>query len=120
MTSLPAGSEAIQIVLALLAVVVLIILVAWFVRRFSGLGQAHGKPLRVVAAISVGNRERIAVIDVGGRQILVGITSQHISSLMQLDEPIDMSKGDGEFARNLQNLLRRSQNDVKGELDELR
>ena len=120
MSSLPVGSDAIQVVVALLAVVVLILVVAWFVRRFSGLGSTSGKPLRMLAALSVGNRERIAVIDVGGRQILVGITSQQISSLMKLDEPLDISRGDGEFARNLQTLLRRSQNDVKGELDELR
>lgn len=113
-------SQAGQVLLALLAVVVLIFVVAWFMRRFTGLTGGAGKQLRIVAAISVGNRERIAVVEVGGRQILVGITSQQISSLMKLDEPLDTKREEGEFARNLQSLLRRSHNDVKGELDEIR
>ncbi|MBK8970146.1 MAG: flagellar biosynthetic protein FliO [Hahellaceae bacterium] len=113
-------SQAGQVVAALATVVALIMVTAWFMRRFVGISGGAGKQLRVIAAISVGNRERIAVVDVAGRQIVVGITAQQISSLGELEEPIDNPEAEGEFARNLQKLLRRSDSDVKGELDELR
>lgn len=111
-------SQVGQLVFALGLVVALIVVIGWSVRRMSGVNAGPSRQLKMIAAIPVGTRERIAVIEVGSRQILVGITSQQITPLMELPEPLATTGGESEFARNLQSLLRRSSNDAKGELDE--
>ena len=114
------GAQIGQLLFALLLVVLLILGIAWTVRRLGGVSAGGSRQLRMVAALPVGTRERIAVIEVGGRQILVGITSQSITTLMELPEPLEPARGQGEFARNLQSLLRRQENGAKGELDDTR
>lgn len=109
-----------QLVFALALVIALIFAIGWSVRRVSGVNAGPSRHLKMIAAIPVGARERIAVIEVGERQILVGITSQQITRLMELPEPLDVSRVDGEFARNLQSLLRRSPDDAKGTTDDPR
>lgn len=70
----------------LLAVVISIPLVLWLVKRLSQLspGDARGV-LSVPASLAVGPRERIAVLKVGERTLLVGITTQSIQLLTELD-----------------------------------
>lgn len=84
-------SAALSSFLVLLAVIVSIPLVLWLVKRLSQLpgGPGHG-PLSLPASISVGPRERIAVLKVGERLLLVGITSQSINLLTELDGPLEL------------------------------
>jgi flagellar protein FliO/FliZ len=83
------GGELVQLTLGLLAVLVAIFALAWFMKRFGRVqGNLHGK-LRVLAGLSVGTRERIALVQVGEQQILVGITPGSIRTLHVLDHPIE-------------------------------
>jgi flagellar protein FliO/FliZ len=63
-------------------------------RRFN---VTHGgsSQLKVVASMMAGTRERVLVIDVGGEQHLLGITSQNINHLAKLDTPIVTEKTSG-------------------------
>lgn len=111
--------QAGQVAIALVVVLLLIVGTGWLMRRLSVMGPGgSSRQLRVVASLAVGTRERLAVIEVGSRQILVGITPQQISTLLVLEEPLDQKGGDGDFARSLQALLRRSPEDVKGPTDD--
>lgn len=95
------------VALTLLGMVACILLIAWFVKRFSGMSGMGGKDLNIVSALAVGTRERIAVVDVRGEQFLVGVTSQQISLLHHFDEaPITTGAGKtSEFAEKLQGIL---------------
>ncbi|MDG2855508.1 flagellar biosynthetic protein FliO, partial [Vibrio parahaemolyticus] len=42
----------------------------------------------IVSQLPVGTKERIAVVQVGEEQFLVGITSQSIQTLAKLDKPL--------------------------------
>ena len=70
----------------LLLVVLSIPLVLWLVKRLSQLpaGRANGL-MSIAATLSVGPNEQIAVVKVGERAMLVGITSQSIQLLTELD-----------------------------------
>jgi len=59
-------------------------LVLWLVKRLSQLpaGRANGL-MSIAATLSVGPREQIAVVKVGERAMLVGITSQSIQLLTE-------------------------------------
>lgn len=97
------------VMLTLLAMVICILLIAWIVKRFSGITGLGGKDLKIVSAIALGARERIAIVDVKGQQFLIGVTSQNISLLHNFDDaPIatNDSLKPSEFANKLQSILR--------------
>lgn len=74
--------------LALLMVVGLILLLAWLLRKLPGGALRAHRDLRVVAQLSIGVRERVVVVAVGNRQLLLGVTAESVNLLMQLDEPL--------------------------------
>ena len=83
----PAGSVG-GAVLALLLVVALILALAWLARRMPGLGGGTTPGLRLVGSLSLGPRERVAVVEVGGTQLLLGIAHGGIRALHTLAEPL--------------------------------
>lgn len=95
--------------IGLLVVVALIFGCAWLIRRMNGLTGMNSGAMKVVSVMALGARERIALIDVAGTQILVGITPSSIRTLHVFDEPV-VSPGQpvsGDFARKLQGLMGR-------------
>ena len=72
--------------LAFIAVIAMIPLARWLMKRGQALRPRAAGPLAVIAGLSMGPRERIAVIQVGGRYLVVGVTAQTINVLASLDE----------------------------------
>ncbi len=109
---LDAGS-LIQVAAWLVVVVGLILLSAWLFRRFSGVGTGGAGLIRVLTAISLGSRDRIALIQAGDKQILIGVSPGRINTLHVFDEPVMTPPpqnssgvaGTSEFARRLQELV---------------
>lgn len=95
---------------ALIAVIAVIIGCAWLIRRMNGMTGVNHQAMKVVSVLAVGSRERIALVEVGGTQILVGITPSAIRKLHVFDEPVVESRsvGDSDFARRLQSMIGRS------------
>lgn len=93
--------------LGLLAVLAVIVGCAWLIRRVNGLSGMNNQAIKVVSVMALGARERIALIEVGGTQILVGITASAIRTLHVFDEPVvSPEPGDrSDFARRLQGLI---------------
>lgn len=44
--------------------------------------------LKIISQQSLGSKEKIAVVQVGKQQILIGITAHSINPLLELDEPV--------------------------------
>jgi flagellar protein FliO/FliZ len=87
----PASTTQLAITFAgLFAVIGMIFVVAWVVRRLSGgqFGQ-NAAAIKILATQPLGTKERLCLIDVGGQQVLVGITAQSMQTLMVLDKPVD-------------------------------
>lgn len=97
-----------QIVMSLVLVLLIIFLSAWMLRRYGRYpGVADGN-LKVLGTLSVGQRERILLIQVGKEQVLVGVTSSRISTLHQLSENVVVNQPQpvtGSFAQRLQEAL---------------
>jgi flagellar protein FliO/FliZ len=72
--------------LAFIAVIAMIPLALWLMKRGQALRPRASGPLAVVAGLSMGPRERVAVIQAGGRYLVVGVTAQSINVLATLDE----------------------------------
>ncbi|MFH0291796.1 flagellar biosynthetic protein FliO [Vibrio alginolyticus] len=73
---------------SLVLVIGVILLLAWLLKRMQVPAMGQQKGLRIVSQLPVGTKERIAVVQVGEEQFLVGITGQSIQTLAKLDKPL--------------------------------
>lgn len=109
---LPEGGSIKTILTMLLGLAVVVALIfgfAWLVRRVNGVQGVNNGAMRVLSVLAVGQRERIMLLEVGGRQILVGVTAHNIQLLHVFDEPVvqGASRGEGDFAAKLQSMLQK-------------
>ncbi|NBT79829.1 MAG: flagellar biosynthetic protein FliO, partial [Betaproteobacteria bacterium] len=68
-----------------LAVIAVLGLAVWWLRRRLQPGASRGSGARVTPVAMLGTRERIAVVEFEGRRLLVGVTPQQITMLCELD-----------------------------------
>lgn len=98
-----------QVFVALLFVVVLIVITAWLIRRFSGATFSRTGALRLLAGISVGQRERIVLVQAGEVQLLLGVAPGEVRTLHVFDKPVllntDEGKGGERFAERLMSAM---------------
>jgi flagellar protein FliO/FliZ len=80
-------------------------------RRVGPLAPQGGQYIRLVSALPMGPRDRLLLVEVGGKHILLGASPGRINTLHVFEEPIaeiPLDKGNGgEFAQKLQAFLRR-------------
>lgn len=114
MTAMPSLGSALQVLFWLVVIVGLILLCAWILRRAGGMATGRGGVIRILTAISLGSRDRIALVEVGEKQILLGISPGRINTLHVFDEPVldassDQAPGgrQSEFARRLQSTMQK-------------
>lgn len=102
-----------QIVISLVLVLLIIFVSAWLLRRYGRFpGVAEGN-LKVLGALSVGQRERILLLQVGNEQLLVGVTTSRITRLHQLEEPVEVKDNvpvSSQFSQRLQEALKPKDN----------
>lgn len=92
---LSGGSDAmLQTAIWLLVIVGMILALAWAVRRFTNIGPRSVGAMRVLSALPVGNRERIALVQVGDKQLLIGVAPGHVSTLHVFDENVVSAQPD--------------------------
>jgi flagellar protein FliO/FliZ len=104
MGNLDAGS----MILSLLAVLLAIVVVAWILKKLQVGGNSVVNGLKVVTSLNLGAKERLIVVQVGKKQLLLGVTGQQINLLETLAEPIeiksvvpiDLSQKLARFSRN--------------------
>lgn len=103
-------ATVISLGLGLLAVVAVIYGCAWLIRRMNGMTGMNNNAIKVVSVLAIGARERIALVEVGGQQILLGITPSTIRTLQVFEEPVvdAANPPSSEFARRLQGLIGKS------------
>ncbi len=111
----PIGSSSIMdVLLGLAFIIVLIFFLAWLFKKFGSGSLGLGGLIKVVAAMSLGGRDRIALICVGDKQLLLGISPGRIATLHVFDEPVDncgqlqpagKSSVTQDFASKLQGML---------------
>jgi flagellar protein FliO/FliZ len=71
----------IQVTLSLLAVLAMVAAAAWLVKRLH-VGQRAGQnPIRIVAGASVGQRERVVLLEVANTWLLVGVAQGQVRAL---------------------------------------
>lgn len=77
-----------QLTLGMLAVLALIVALAWVVKRTGRLQMAAGGGLRILGGLSMGTRERVVLIQAGETQLLLGVAPGRVQTLHVLDKPL--------------------------------
>ena len=97
----------VQMLFGLFAIVIFIFAVAWLIKRMGTLNPNHSTHLKIVAGLSVGQREKIVVVQVMDEQFLVGITQSNIQLLNKLDKsiPVQNMPTLGGFQEKLQSAM---------------
>jgi flagellar protein FliO/FliZ len=73
---------------SLFFVIFLILALAWLLKRMRFSALTNQKGLSVIRQLPVGTKERVAVIQAGEEQFLIGITAQSIQLIAKLEQPI--------------------------------
>ncbi len=84
--------ELLRVVLSLVAVVVMILAVGWLTRRMQARVRPGGQRVRCVETLAVGMKERVLLLEVGDRQLLVGASPAGLRTLLVLDEVLPAPK----------------------------
>ncbi|RTR32567.1 flagellar biosynthetic protein FliO [Shewanella atlantica] len=73
----------------LILVLILIFVLAYIVRRFN-LVPASSNVLKVVAVTSLGQREKVVLVEVDGQQYLLGVTPQQVNLIDKLETVVNI------------------------------
>ncbi len=70
---------------SLLAVLAIFFLCIWVIRKSGKLSASGREGLSVMTAISLGMREKVVLVKVGDKQLLLGVTPGKIVKLLELE-----------------------------------
>jgi len=84
--------DIISLLFALIGTVCIIMLTyfasRWYAKRMGPI--AGGKHIKVVDRLAVSKTGSILIVDIGGRQYMLGVSDQNVRILMELDETIPL------------------------------
>ena len=81
--------DALSVSLGLIFILAIIFFLAWLMRKAGYSNMSGQGNLKIIATLSLGQKEKISLIEVGEQQLLVGITATQINTLHVLDEPLE-------------------------------
>ncbi len=106
------NADPVTAIAGLILVVFLILTIAWLIRRVGGVPMMGGQAMKVSAVLSIGTREKVVLVDVGDKQILLGVAPGRVTHLESFDEPVisqtATSAAQGDFSATIKNLLQKN------------
>lgn len=82
-----------RVVLSLALVLLLLFAGAWAMKRVAGMAGRGNTRLRTLASLSLGARERAVLIEVDGREVLLGVAPGNVRTLLVGDLPSLQGEG---------------------------
>jgi flagellar protein FliO/FliZ len=96
-----------EVVIYLALVVFAIVLLASFAKKMQ-LRLPGGQHFKLVATLPLGPKERLLVIEIQGKQRVLGVTAQQINFLFELELPLESDKVASNFHSQLQSWMNKS------------
>lgn len=109
-------ADVLQWLLALLIVLVLFGGFIWLLRKSGSLSFAGKSQMSIISGLSVGVREKLVLVKVGEKQLLLGVTPGRIDKLLELEGDARLFQNQenpevgGLFAQKLQQVLQGKSN----------
>lgn len=85
------SGSIVQMIVGLTIVLGILIGGAMLVRRLGNFPAVVDSPLKVITSMSLSPRDRLVVVQVGDKQLLLGLSPGRIQNLHVLEQPLDMS-----------------------------
>jgi flagellar biosynthetic protein FliO len=83
-----------KVVLGLILVLGLIAALAWALKKLNHAKIGNQSVAKIVGGVSVGTRERLVVVEIGGHWVVVGVAAGHVSSVANFKiSDLDFSDG---------------------------
>ncbi len=95
-----------QLVISLALVVGLVVLLAFLYKKMQ-LKMPGTKHFKVVGTFNLGPREKLLVIEIQGKQRVIGVTAHNINFLFELENPLPEEKLALDFHTQLQSFLKK-------------
>lgn len=73
---------------SLTLVIASIVIVGWLYARMQGGHGGNSSVINILASQSLGSKEKIVLVEVGDKQIVVGMTAANVQTLHVFDEPV--------------------------------
>ncbi len=103
------GQDILSVTTGLVMVVAAILIVGFLYSRVSRLGGVGNNVIDIVASRSIGPKERLLLIEIANKQLLVGITSSNVQTLHLFEQPVvtrsEASQSSG-FGQRFREILR--------------
>ena len=88
----------------LLAILIVIFGLAFLLKRFTHFNPATGN-IKVLETQRLGAKERLVIVEVQQQQLLLGVTSQNITQLVELKHPIETKTSSTSFESLMKQML---------------
>lgn len=75
------SGSILQVIFSLLLVLAAVVLVAWILKRINLPQNAAGNLIKVQAAVAVGQRERIVLVEINDTWLVVGVAPGQVRTL---------------------------------------
>lgn len=104
--------DVLQWGLALLFVLAIFSVFVWTLRKLSGLQVTGEAKMRVLGGLSLGMREKVVLLEVGNKQLVLGVTPGRIQTLVVLEGEECLTREQGKqagsnlFAQKLMNAMK--------------
>jgi flagellar protein FliO/FliZ len=83
------SSYLLQLVAGLFVVLLCIVVLAWFAKRFNRLQTSSDGSLQILGGLSMGARERVVLVQIGEEQLLLGVAPGRINMLHCLKQAVN-------------------------------
>jgi len=110
-TKVVSYADVLQWVFALIVVLAIFAILMWLLRKSGNLSFMHKKQLAIVSGLSLGMREKVVLVQVGDKQLLLGVTPGRVDKLLELEGDSRLfqtqteAADNGLFAKKLQQVL---------------
>lgn len=100
------GQAVLQLIGGLVVVLALIFAFSWLFRRFSNFAPV-AKNMRVLGVLPLGAREKAVLVQVGSKQLLLGVAPGRVTNLQTFDDAVvEVSVNEGGFAQRLNEAIK--------------
>lgn len=84
------NNEWLKVSLALLFVLGLILILSWLVKRLHGVNFTTSKGFQLIASMTLGPKEKIMLVQVGGQYLLMGVGSGTVTMLYDFGQELPL------------------------------
>lgn len=106
------GGQLFRTIVGLSFVIAIIIGIGWLAKRYGTLKAGSNSALIIRSGVSVGQKERVVLIEVGDEQILVGVAPGNVTKLHVLKNKVENNHdistipSGGQFLDRLKNAMK--------------